>query len=98
MEDLGRLSYTSWVFDEALRLYPQNWVMSRHTIDEDTLGGCSTRAGASAACVASMEATLVLARLARRFHVEVAPSVTVRPRPSFALRPRDGVPVRLRAM
>jgi cytochrome P450 len=39
MEDLGRLSYTSWVFDEALRLYPQNWVMSRDTIEEDTLGG-----------------------------------------------------------
>lgn len=33
-----------------------------------------------------------------RFHVEVAPGVTVRPRPSFALRTRDGVPVRLRAL
>jgi cytochrome P450 len=80
---------------EPLRFSPEQ-AKGRHPCAYIPFGGGQRKCiGAS---VASMEATLVLARLAQRFHVEVAPGVSVRPRPSFALRPRDGVPVRLRAL
>jgi len=39
MEDLARLAYTQMVFQESLRLYPQNWVMSRDTLEEDEIAG-----------------------------------------------------------
>ncbi len=42
---------------------------------------------------AMMEATLVLATIAQRFHLAVAPGHTVTPLPSITLRPREGVKV-----
>jgi cytochrome P450 len=37
--ELERLEYTRNVVDEALRLYPPGWMLSRRTIEADTLSG-----------------------------------------------------------
>jgi cytochrome P450 len=39
-DDHKGLKWCTAVFEEAMRLYPQNWVMSRDTIGEDVVGGC----------------------------------------------------------
>ena len=39
LEDLPRLRLCTAVFEESMRLYPQNWVMSRDTIEADVIGG-----------------------------------------------------------
>ncbi len=38
IEDLKNLPYTHLVVDEALRLYPPGWLLTRRTIEEDTFG------------------------------------------------------------
>jgi cytochrome P450 len=38
-EDLPRLKYTLMVFQEAMRLYPPAWAMSRAAIKADEIGG-----------------------------------------------------------
>lgn len=38
-EDLPRLKYTLMVFQEAMRLYPPVWAMSRSAIEADEIGG-----------------------------------------------------------
>jgi cytochrome P450 len=47
---------------------------------------------------AMMEATLLLATLARRFHLELVPGHVVRPAPLITLRPKNGVRVVARAL
>ena len=37
--DLGRMPYTRQVLDEALRLYPPGWLLTRRNIGRDRLGG-----------------------------------------------------------
>lgn len=44
--DMESLAYTHQVADEALRLYPPGWLLSRRTIEADTLGGYEIPAGA----------------------------------------------------
>ena len=44
-QDLPRLPYTARVFDEALRLYPPAWLISRLALAEDVLGGYPIPAG-----------------------------------------------------
>ena len=39
------LTYTQQVVNEALRLYPPGWLLSRRTIDADVLGGYPVPAG-----------------------------------------------------
>lgn len=39
LSDMEALSYTKNVVDEALRLYPPGWLLSRRTIGADTLSG-----------------------------------------------------------
>jgi len=39
LAEMEALSFTHQVIDEALRLYPPGWVLSRRTIAADTLGG-----------------------------------------------------------
>lgn len=46
IEDLPNLPYTRAVFDEALRLYPPAWLITRKTIAEDTVAGHTVPAGA----------------------------------------------------
>ncbi len=44
-----------------------------------------------------MEMQLVLAIVAQRYRLELAPNAKIEPDPQVTLRPKDGVPVRLRA-
>jgi len=39
IEHIRELEYTRMVIDEALRLYPPAWVIGRHAVDEDEIGG-----------------------------------------------------------
>jgi cytochrome P450 len=39
LEQMESLPYTRQVIDEALRLYPPGWLLSRRTIEPDVLGG-----------------------------------------------------------
>jgi cytochrome P450 len=45
LSDMEQLSYTKNVVDEALRLYPPGWLLSRRTIAPDVLGGYRCPAG-----------------------------------------------------
>ncbi len=44
-EDLGKLEYVRWVFDEAMRLHPPVTMTGRMAIEAHTLGGQSIDAG-----------------------------------------------------
>ena len=45
LTEVEALGYTRQVIDEALRLYPPGWLLSRRTIDADLLGGYPVPAG-----------------------------------------------------
>lgn len=45
-EDVGRLSYTSMVIQEAMRLYPPVWGLPRKALGPDEIGGYRIPAGA----------------------------------------------------
>jgi len=45
LADMEQLTYTRNVVDEALRLYPPGWLLSRRNIAPDTLGGFELPAG-----------------------------------------------------
>jgi cytochrome P450 len=45
VDDLPRLPYTRMVLDEALRLYPPAWVITRRTVADDEIGGYLVPAG-----------------------------------------------------
>ncbi len=45
LADMEALTYTRNVCDEALRMYPPGWLLSRRTIAPDTLGGHAVPAG-----------------------------------------------------
>jgi cytochrome P450 len=45
LEDLPRLSYTRMVLEEAMRLYPPAWVITRSASGADELGGFTIPAG-----------------------------------------------------
>jgi cytochrome P450 len=47
VNDLPNLPYTQWVIAEAMRLYPPAWVVSRHAIADDEIGGYHIPAGSS---------------------------------------------------
>ncbi len=146
-EDLPQLTYTRAVLEEALRLYPPVWAMSRNANEDDQVGGfhipknalvllspyithrhpefwenpegfdpdrflpggaASKRhrfawypfGGGPRVCIGSefalMEAQLVVATVAQRFHLDLDPGYPVKPEPIFTLRPSPGVMVKLR--
>lgn len=45
-EDLSKLTVTKQIYDEALRLYPPAWLITRRAIDEDYIGGYRIPPGA----------------------------------------------------
>ncbi|HSM23378.1 MAG TPA: cytochrome P450, partial [Anaerolineaceae bacterium] len=45
VEDLPALDFTKRVFDEALRLYPPAWIVTRKAIEDDVIGGLNVPAG-----------------------------------------------------
>ena len=45
LADMEALGYTQQVINEALRLYPPGWLLSRRTIEADLLGGYPVQAG-----------------------------------------------------
>src|SRR5215469_17007983 len=45
VSEMDSLGYTRSVIDEALRLYPPGWLLSRRTIEADVLGGYPVPAG-----------------------------------------------------
>ena len=47
LEKMEALAYTHQIVDEALRLYPPGWILSRRTIGPDVLGGYEVPAGTS---------------------------------------------------
>lgn len=139
--DLPRLMYTRQVFEEALRLYPPAWIITRKTLAADVLGGYPIPAGAlvvlspyvtqrrpdlwenpeafdperfaparaagrprfayfpfgggARLCIgnhfALVEAQLIIASVAQRFHLRLASDHPVEPEPSVTLRPRHGL-------
>lgn len=141
LEDLPRLRYTTMVVEEAMRLYPPAWALSRTAKRADTLGGYPVAAGSEALIIpyvthrhpdfwdapdefsperftperrearprfsyipfgagprlcigqhfAMTEMLIIVATLAQRFRLRLAPGSTVTPDPSITLRPRDGV-------
>jgi cytochrome P450 len=84
-------------FDEPDRFLPERWegdlAKRIHRYAYFPFGGgprfCIGQA------FAQMESVLLLAILARRFHVGVLPSPRIVPEPSVTLRPKHGVRVRL---
>ncbi|GAA1010992.1 cytochrome P450 [Acrocarpospora pleiomorpha] len=44
-EDLHRLRYTSMVIEEAMRLYPPVWILTRQALADDEVGGYHVPAG-----------------------------------------------------
>jgi cytochrome P450 len=44
-EDLNNLRYTSMVIEEAMRLYPPVWILTRQSLAEDEVGGYHVPAG-----------------------------------------------------
>src|SRR5438876_561702 len=47
LAEMEALPYTQQVINEALRLYPPGWLLSRRTIETDVLGGYAVPAGAN---------------------------------------------------
>lgn len=45
-DDFSRLVYTDWVIQEAMRLYPSAWSISRRALGDDEIGGYFIPAGA----------------------------------------------------
>jgi cytochrome P450 len=39
MDDLPKLQYTSWIIQEAMRLFPPAWVIERDALEADEVGG-----------------------------------------------------------
>jgi cytochrome P450 len=143
LADLHRLTYTTQVVEEVMRMYPPVWILPRVAQREDTIGGHRVPAGADVlictytlhrhpafwpdpdrfdperfaqggsarrpryayipfgagprVCVGSalgmMEATVVLATVARELRLTGAPGHRVRPEPMLTLRIRDGLPM-----
>jgi cytochrome P450 len=141
--DVTQLPYTRAVFDEALRLYPPAWLITRKSLAPDTLAGHRVPGdaliiispyvihrqpalwpeptafqperflregetprfaylpfgGGPRLCIgntfALMEGALVLATVAQRYHLSLAPGHTVTADALVTIRPHGGLPMRL---
>jgi len=82
-------------YDEPERFNPDRWLDERFKRAPKFAyfpfgGGPRTCIGAS---FAAMEAVLVLAAIAQRYQIRVAPDYPVEPMPTMTLRPRHGIKV-----
>jgi cytochrome P450 len=143
--NLSRLPYTTAVLNEAMRLFPPAWMLTREVVDEWEIAGFRVGRGVQISvcpwvvqrdakffpeplafkperwidgstdsipdyayfpfgggqrmCIgrpfAMLEATIVLAGVARRFRLRPVPGHEVVPLPSMTLRPRDGLRMRV---
>jgi cytochrome P450 len=141
-----RLTFARAVVDEALRLFPPAWVISRRSLVDDRLGEIDVPQGSTVFCspyllqrdsrvwvrpdefdpgrflagaqqpvprdsyvpfgtgprlcigrdLALLEATLLVAMLARRHEVSTAPLAQVVPHPGVTIRPTGGLPATVR--
>jgi cytochrome P450 len=146
--DLTRLSFTTMVVEETMRLYPPVWALTRVAQQDDEVGGWHVPAGADVMicpytlhrhpqfwpqpdrfdpdrfgpggaarrsryayipfgagprfCVGNhlglMEATFVIAMVARELRLSTMPGYQVVPRPMLSLRVRGGLPMTVRAV
>ncbi len=44
-QDVAELRYTTWIFQEAMRLYPPAWIFARTAVAQDEIGGYTVPAG-----------------------------------------------------
>ncbi|MGQ0842207.1 cytochrome P450 [Actinokineospora sp.] len=143
LEDLRKLRYTTMVLEEAMRLYPPVWILTRKAVADDEVGGYHVPAGADVLicpytlhrhpafwdeptrfdperfdpdrtttrpryaylpfgagprfCVGShlgmMEASFVIALLARDLRLTKVPGYEVVAEPMLSLRVRGGLPM-----
>jgi cytochrome P450 len=143
--ELPRLSYTTAVLQETLRLYPPLWIWSRPPTEDDEIAGYHIPAGmfilmipyvthrhpafwtnpegfdpnrfasgdpsgrhpcayfpfaaGPRRCVgetlAMMELKIVVATIARQFHLDLVPGTTIERALEFILRPKGGLPMRV---
>jgi len=82
-------------YDEPERFNPDRWLEERAKGTSKFAyfpfgGGPRTCIGAS---FATMEAVLVLATIAQRYQIRVAPDSPVEPLPTITLRPKHGIKV-----
>lgn len=144
--DLPRLVYTRAAFEEAMRLFPPAWVITRRARDADEVGGYAVPRGALIVlspyvtqrhpdfwteperfdpgrflpdadsdrrryayfpfgggphlCIgnhfALVEATLMIATIARRYRLEAVPGRSVEVDPGVTLQPKHGLPMLVR--
>jgi cytochrome P450 len=145
-DDLPRLVYTRAAFEEAMRLYPPAWVITRRALVDDEIQGHSVPRGALVVlspyvtqrhpdswerperfeparflpgadsdrhryayfpfgggphlCIgnhfALVEATLMIATIARRYRLEPVPGHGVEVDPGVTLQPKGGLPMLVR--
>lgn len=147
VEDIPRLTYTSQILTESLRLYPPAWGMARLVKESVEIAGYKLKPGHGVACAqwvvhrdarwfdepekfiperwegdlakriprfayfpfgggprqcignsfALMEATLILATVAQKFHFRIDGNHPVKPLASITLRPAQGIRATLEA-
>jgi cytochrome P450 len=93
VDDLPDLRYTQAVFEEALRLYPPAWIITRKALADDVIGGC--RVPANALVVASPYVTQRQAAFwpdPEAFDPDRFSEARVAGRPRFAYYPFGGGP------
>jgi cytochrome P450 len=102
----GSVIYISpWVMHHDARWFPDPYAFKPERWADDYEKSIPRYAyfpfgGGPRVCIgnsfALMEARLIVAAIAQRFHVDIDPSHTVVPEPLITLRPKDGLPVTLR--
>ena len=92
-EDLAGLPYTQMVFEEAMRLYPPAWTISRTALEADELGGYAVPKGTSVmVCPYVVHRDERFWRNPEAFDPERFKPEAAKARPRFAYFPFSGGP------
>jgi cytochrome P450 len=87
-EDLHRLTYTSMVISETLRLFPPVWLLTRLAQQADEIGGYAVPAGADVlVCPYTLHRHPAFWHAPERFDPERFDQATARSRPPYAYIP-----------